>query len=74
MHYNPEIRPGTEKWHKKVTVPGSAGKTYQWPNYNDRVYAPGKIYPDMGFQNVVLQPHIPSINLNGSMRHFVFEL
>jgi hypothetical protein len=30
-----------EKWHKEVTVPGSAGKTFNWPTYNDRVYKPG---------------------------------
>jgi len=41
LHYNPEVRPGTENWHKKVSVPGSAGRLFKWPTYNQRIYKPG---------------------------------
>ena len=39
-HYNPDVRPGTEKWHEPVTVPLGGDETFEWPTYNDRVYAP----------------------------------
>ena len=42
LHFNPEIRLGMEEWHRKVSLPGSAGKSFTWPTYNDRVYKPGK--------------------------------
>ena len=32
--------PGTEKWHDRQTMPGSAGRAYQWPNKNMRIHQP----------------------------------
>ena len=31
---------GTEKWHEPVKQPFSGEETFEWPTYNDRVYAP----------------------------------
>merc|ERR1712062_655835 len=39
-NYDPDIRPGTEKWHEPIKQPFSGEETFGWPTYNDRVYAP----------------------------------
>ncbi len=31
---------GTEPWHERLAVPGSAGHVYNWPNNNLRVHRP----------------------------------
>ena len=44
IHYNPEVRPGEESYHKEVTVPGSGNKKYKWPTYNEHVFKPDGTY------------------------------
>lgn len=44
LHYNPDVRAGTESWHDKKSEPGSGNKTYNWPNYNEYIWAPDGTY------------------------------
>ena len=44
IHYRSDVRPGEEKYHKEVTMPGSGDRTYKWPNYNERIHKPDGTY------------------------------
>ena len=40
LHYDPDIRPGTEKWHEPVDAQFSGNEKFEWPTFNDRIHAP----------------------------------
>jgi len=44
IHYNPDMRPGEETYHKEVTMPGTGDKKYKWPTYNERIHRPDGTY------------------------------
>ena len=44
VHYNPEVRPGDEPYHQRVSLSGTGNKVYKWTNYNEYVHKPDGTY------------------------------
>ncbi len=37
-----DVLPGAEKWFRKQTAPGSAGRSFTWPTYNEVIHPPAE--------------------------------